>query len=417
MNIKIYSPGCRLNQAEIESVSTSLKNNGHNLNKSSQADVFIINSCCVTLNSERTVRQLINRAQRSNPKARIILTGCATEQLQKDNRVEYLSNDYKYLIPELLENRINIDEIQKETPSRFNYDIPLKCSTKRVNLKIQDGCDNFCTYCIIPYLRGDLKSKPLHQAKKELIELVNAGFREIVLSGVNIGKYKDSSADLADLVNELTGVEGNFRLHLTSIAPDRVSDKLISLFNNSKLVKHLHLSLQSGSNQILKSMNRSYSREDYIRVVDKVRSLIPDFNFTTDIITGFPGETELDHMDTIDLVKKSGFSHIHTFRFTPRPGTAAERYSGTVAESVKKKRSEDIREINLRQKETYYSKFDGKESIFLCESVTAINSKGFNEFYIPISVNERIRNNRFFKVITKYSDETKMLSGEIIEEI
>jgi len=414
MKIKIESLGCRLNQSEIESVSTALQNMGHDIVTSGSADIYIINSCAVTGRSERKARQLIYRAADKTggiDRRRIIVTGCATESITSDGSITYVSNDHKYLIPEIIDGIAS--GYEKMKPSRFGYTSPLKCSTNRVNLKIQDGCDNFCSYCIIPYMRGAPQSRPLKDITSEFRQLIDGGFKEIVLTGVNIGKYNDSGHDLASLVSELLEIDGEFRLHLTSLDPESASDGLLSLFAERRMVKHLHLSLQSGSDTVLRRMKRPYSRDEYIAAVDKLKAVDPDFNFTTDIIVGFPGETEDEFNDTVSMVKEAGFSHIHTFRYSPRPGTEAAMMDDAVPEIVKTERSREIIDLYMKQKDNYYSRFSGRSGVFLSEKFRSGVTTGFNEHYIPVEITEKLPRNEFFNVSAEYSPGSYKLIGFI----
>nr|HPG51029.1 MiaB/RimO family radical SAM methylthiotransferase [Spirochaetota bacterium] len=326
MKFRILSLGCRLNQSEIQSVSTALQENGHKPATGDDAEVVIINSCAVTQRSERKTRQLIYRAagEPSGPGGkRIIVTGCVPGELRREGNIYYVPNDYKHRIPEIITRWEDFGEPEPELGARFSFTPPVRSSTSRVYLKIQDGCDNFCSYCIVPLVRGAPQSKPADRVAGELARLLEAGYREIVLSGVMIGNYRDGETDLAALVARLLSAEGRYRVHLTSISPLSVNPALIDLLSHEKIVRHLHLSLQSGSDRILAAMNRHYTRAAYRELTDRIRGGIPDFNFTTDVIVGFPGETGADFEDTLGLIRDAGFSHVHTFRFSPRPGTKA----------------------------------------------------------------------------------------------
>lgn len=414
MKIKIISLGCRLNQSEIESVSTTLQNSGHEIIKGDNADIYIINSCAVTTRSERKTRQLIYQALTKtgySGREKIIVTGCAPEDISGDSRITYLSNDHKYMIPEIIDG-LHIAESEM-IPSRFKFDAPVKCSTNRVNLKIQDGCDNFCSYCIIPYTRGIPVSKPSGSVVNEFRELLDNGYKEIILTGVNIGKYSDGEAGLAELAEKILSLSGEFRLHMTSLDPDSASERLISLFNEERMVKHLHLSLQSGSNTVLKRMNRPYNRDEYIAVSEKLKRIDNDFNFTTDIIAGFPGETESEFEETLSLVKQVGFSHVHTFRYSTRPGTKAAEMENAVPEIVKTERSRRLIELFSAQKADYYKRFSGRDGIFLSEKFNKGITTGFNEYYIPVEINEKLEKNCFFKINTAYNEIKNILTGTL----
>ena len=419
MKIKISSLGCRLNQSETESISTTLQNNGHEIVQGDYADIYIINSCSVTARSERKVRQLIYRYLakiKDSGEGRVIVTGCASST-EDDPRIIYLSNDYKYMIPQIIEHGVfDKSEMYSEmSPHRFKYDVPLKCSTNRVNLKIQDGCNNHCSYCRIPITRGISVSKSFKSVIDEFKLLLDNDFKEIILTGVNIGDYNDDyngeSKHLADLVEEILKLHGEFRLHLTSLDPNYASARLLDFFKDDKMVKHLHLSLQSGSDKILKRMNRPYNCNDYISVAEHLKSIDNDFNFTTDIIVGFPGETDVEFNETLSMIRQIGFSHVHTFRFSPRPGTRAAEMDGIVPEITKTERSREIIKLYNEQKIDYYRKFSGRHGIFLSEKIHRGITTGYNEHYIPVEVNEKLPKNHFFKMEFIYNENKNVLNG------
>lgn len=419
MKIKITSLGCRLNQSEIQSVSTALQDRGHEIAKEGDADVYIINSCAVTQRSEGKTRRLVQHAASAahgRPGTMIIVTGCTASAPVREGNIYYLPNDYKSMIPDLVSDPDRFDELSPVPGARFRFPAPLKSSTSRVNLKIQDGCDNFCSYCIVPLVRGATQSKPAGQVCDEFIQILEAGFREVILSGVMIGKYDDNGIDLAALLRRLLSSEGSFRVHLTSLMPIYVTPELIELFHHDKMVKHLHLSLQSGSNAILEKMNRPYSREDYLSLVGRIRKALPSFNFTTDIIVGFPGETEVDFNDTMSLISAVGFSHIHTFRYSPRPGTAAAARQETVREAVKTERSSRVIELSETLKLRYYAGFNGGKSNFLSERSRRGITTGFNEYYAPVEVAGKLPRNEFFTVTTRLAEGRPALSGIVIPD-
>lgn len=416
MKIKILSLGCRLNQSEIESISTTLTGMGHEIVGDRDADVYIINSCAVTARSERKTRHLIYQALsssgRSNP--RVIVTGCAPEDIKTIPSITYVSNDDKSIIPDIIEPGARIP---MQTLSRFSYDIPLKPSRNRVNLKIQDGCDCFCSYCIIPLMRGAPLSKPFHSVMNEFRTLLERGCREIILTGVNIGRYCDSGHTLESLVETILDIEGDFRLHLTSLEPQSATGRLVSLFNDRKLVRHLHLSLQSGSDSVLKRMNRPYNGRDYLSAVAGLKRVDPLFNFTTDVIVGFPGETGDEFSETLALIAEAGFSHIHTFRYSPRPGTAAAAMDNPVPEIIKTERSRIVIDLYSEQKKKFYENFSGKESIFLSEKFRYGSTRGFNEYYVPVEVDINIPANRFYRIKTEPDKNRPVLKGYILDPI
>jgi len=420
MKIKITSLGCRLNLSEIESVSTRLQDMGHEIVKNNIADVYIINACAVTSRSEKKVHSLIAKTRKdfcSTNNRKIIVTGCSPCDFSDSPDVIYVSNDYKYLIPEIIENNLSLPEISSKPASRFSYAAPVKSSTVRANLKIQDGCDNFCTYCIIPYLRGKPVSRPSNEILLEFDELLKNGYKEIVLTGVNIGKYNYNETELAGLIEKiLANHNSDFRLHLTSIDPDSTCDRLIGLYKDPRMVKHLHLSLQSGSDSVLKRMNRPYTRDNYIRVTEKIKNTVENFNFTTDVITGFPGETEDEFKDTISLAREVGFSHIHTFRYSPREGTRAYYMSSLIDEKIKKERSRIINRLSMDMKTQYYRKFNNRRTVLLTERFKNNCTKGFNNYYIPMEIEMNLPPNRFYEVESQYNEKKHNLSGTVRTE-
>ncbi len=417
MKIKISSLGCRLNQSEIQSISTSLMEMGHEITRSDDADVIIINSCAVTRRSEQKTRQLVNRAVKSRRDRRspgtIIVAGCVANAVLKEDGVIYVPNDYKHLIPDLIADPEILDRPGRDRGGRFHYPAPVKTSACRVNLKIQDGCDNFCSYCIVPLVRGAPQCKPAGRVMEEFARLIGAGYREIVLTGAMIGKYGDGGLDLAGLIGRLAAVKGEFRIHLTSLSPVYVTPELIGLLAGERLVKHLHLSLQSGSDAVLARMNRHYRRGEYLSITERIRGRIPDFNLTTDVIVGFPGETEKEFADTLDLVRDVGFSHVHAFRYSPRPGTAAYLMDDSVPGAEKIRRSRALIARCAGQKREYYGRFNGRRSLFLSERTRAGVTSGFNEYYVPVEVPEQLARNRFFTVTTLLDRERPVLTGRV----
>jgi threonylcarbamoyladenosine tRNA methylthiotransferase MtaB len=414
MKIKILSLGCRLNQSEIESISTTLLDRGHEIVSGDYADIYIINSCSVTTRSERKTRQLIYQSLSKigdSADGMVIVTGCASD-IEENKRVIYLSNDYKYMIPNIIEH--GTPHITAMSPNRFKYDVPLKCSTNRVNLKIQDGCNNLCSYCRIPFTRGESVCKSFKSVIDEFKLLLDNGFKEIILTGVNIGSYNDGGLDLANLVEGILKLDGEFRLHLTSLDPNSAPERLLDFFKEDKMVKHLHLSLQSGSDTILKRMNRPYNCSDYISVVEYLKSIDTDFNFTTDIIVGFPGETDVEFNETLSFIREVGFSHIHTFRFSPRPDTIAAEMDGIVPEITKTERSREIIKIYKEQKVNYYRKFSKRHGIFLSEKSHRGVTTGYSEHYIPVEINEKLPKNHFFKMEFIYNENKNVLNGNLL---
>jgi len=417
MKIKVSSLGCRLNQAEIQSIITRLKDFGHTIVPGNRdADVVIVNSCVVTHTSERKTRNLVSRALREMDPAHggmIVVTSCYASRVERDGNVFYVPNDYKYLIPDLVENPSLFDSLAEKPAQRFSFPPATRSSRTRINLKIQDGCDNYCAYCIIPYVRGGPVSRPADEILDEFRVLLESGYREFLLTGVMIGNYGHNGSELAHLIETMLSVEGDFRIHCSSLSPHALTGKLIDLVTHEKMVKHLHLSLQSGSDRVLTLMNRHYSTDQYRHIVATIRGSDPLFNFTTDLIVGFPGEEEEDFRQSLDFVKEMNFSHVHTFRFSPREGTEAAAMKQTVDEETKAERSRRVITLSETQKAEYYHTFTGTTSRFLAEHYRNGFTSGFNQYYVPVRVYEKLTRNKFYTVQTTLSTEGAFLVGSI----
>ncbi|MCK4855409.1 MAG: MiaB/RimO family radical SAM methylthiotransferase, partial [Bacteroidales bacterium] len=269
-------------------------------------------------------------------------------------------------------------------------------------IKIQDGCDNFCTFCIVPFVRGRAISRPFEKIRENILQVLDFGYREIVLTGVNIGRYDHKGTNFESLVEKILDIPGNFRVRISSIEPDGYGDRFIELFQHPKLMPHLHLCLQSGSDAVLLRMRRMYTLSEFRSLVDKFRNRHPDFNLTTDIIVGFPGETEPDFQSTCNVVKDIGFSHIHTFKYSRRKGTRADRMPDQVPEKVKSERSEHIRQIGEENKRKYRSSLLGKTERVLVEKTGDGSARGYGEHYVPVRFpSGQAEKNRIYPVIIK----------------
>jgi len=289
----------------------------------------------------------------------------------------------------------------------------------RSYIKIQDGCDNFCTFCIVPHVRGRAISRPVNDILENIRQVVDYGFKEIVLTGVNLGRYNDEDTNFESLVEQILELPGEFRIRISSIEPEGFGDKLFKLFGHPKLMPHLHLCLQSGSDRILLKMRRFYDVTTFVNMVQKIKSRYPDFNITTDIITGFPGETEEDFMESYTIARELGFSHIHTFKYSKRDGTRAARMEEHPPEKIKSERSRLIRKISEENKRKYRASFIGKEQSVLVEKFNekTLIAKGYGQHYIPVEFRAKAGcHNNFIKLkIVGIGDGTDpVLKGEII---
>ena len=272
--------------------------------------------------------------------------------------------------------------------SFFDFSPAEKSFHTRSFIKINDGCNNFCSYCIVPHVRGRAVSRPVRSIIDNISKLAEIGYKEVVLTGVNISCYDYEDTDFESLVEKILDIPGNFRIRISSLEPEGFGEKLVTLFNHPKLCHHLHLCLQSGSDYVLEKMGRVYKLAEYIKIIDQIKNKYPDFNLTTDIIVGFPGETKKDFQETCKVVTNIGFSHIHTFKFSIRKGTDAEHLPGQVPEKIKNERSEKIREISDANKLTYRKSLIKKTQHVLVERINPEGlARGYGEHYVPVKFN------------------------------
>jgi len=425
MKFKIVTLGCKVNTYESEMMREKLIASNYEETLDNNADVVIINTCSVTNMADAKSRKLINYNKRENPNAIMVVCGCSAqnkkEELSNLDIDILIGNNGKSNIVDLIEDYKNTNEkyinfINSRKLEFEDMEVEKFTNQTRAYIKIQDGCNNFCAYCIIPFMRGNIRSKDMSKVIEEANILVNNGHKEIVLTGIDTGSYgKDKNYDLTDLLNELVKIEGLKRIRLSSIDTFDLDDKFIEcLRNNDKICDHLHISLQSGSNKILKLMNRKYTCEEYLNTINKIRSVRPDISITTDVIVGFPQESDEDFNEVLDYVNKVKFSKVHVFPFSKRDGTKASIMDGQVQESVKKARAKKLIEVSDELEKEYYSKFLGKELEVLVEENIDGKSIGHTSNYIKVEIDGTLNRNEFYKVkIT--SIEKEYVIGELVK--
>jgi threonylcarbamoyladenosine tRNA methylthiotransferase MtaB len=401
--------GCRLNQFETDALAAQFKRHDYQVvDYTEDADIYIINTCTVTNQGDTKSRKAINQATKKTHEPVVIVTGCMVnsqkEKLQQLNGVTYfVENAQKTSIFQLVNAHFHGETISPEHFNKdlFGFEAADETFHTRSFIKIQDGCDNFCTFCIVPKVRGRAISRPVADILENISQVVGFGYKEIVLTGVNIGRYEHNGTDFETLVEKILDLPGDFRVRISSIEPEGFGDKLFDLFSHPKLTPHLHLCLQSGSDRILLLMRRFYNMTTFMNMVDRIKFRYPDFNLTTDIIVGFPGETEADFRRTCEVTCEVGFSHVHTFKYSVRSGTRAERMAEQVPEPVKQERSLVIRNISEENKRKYRQSMIGKEQIVLIEKFNQQKgiARGYGQHYIPVEfrTNENLHN-RFEKV-------------------
>jgi len=417
--------GCRLNQYETDALVTDFDKAGYQLvNFDESPDVVVVNTCTVTNQSDQKSRTTISQAARANNNAVVVVTGCMAnnfkEKLESQDNITFVvENNRKSSILSLVDAHFSGEILHpNQLPQDvFRYEPVQKSLHTRSAVKIQDGCDNFCTFCIIPMVRGRAVSRPVADVLESVRKTIENGFKEIVITGVNIGRYEDGEARFEDLLAQILEVPGDFRVRISSLEPDGFGDRFVDLFKHPKLMPHLHLCLQSGSEKTLLRMRRMYDVEQFRKTVNRFRTVYPEFNFTTDIIVGFPGETEDEFQQTLDAVKEFNFSHVHTFKYSVRKGTRAERLENHIPEKIKTERSAQIRELSEENKKQYITSFIGKTQDVLVEKITLGIANGYGQHYIPVRFKASgVKKNSVHKVqLTEISGigENMYLIGEL----
>jgi threonylcarbamoyladenosine tRNA methylthiotransferase MtaB len=413
MKVAFRTLGCRLNQYEMDALAAQFKDNGYEVSEQEHnADIVVVNTCTVTNQSNQKSRQAISHATRVNPGARMIITGCMTEshagQLQqKFPNATIINNKAKSAIFHSVDSLLKGGSpvLSDKDFDLFSYQSFTEMFHTRSLVKIQDGCDNFCTFCIIPFVRGRAISRPSEKVLENVRDVVAKGAKEIVLTGVNISRYNHEGLGFSGLLEQILDVEGDFRVRISSIEPDRFNDHFFSLVGHPKLAPHLHLCLQSGSDRILLQMRRMYSVKDYMKIVENVRKKDPLFNFTTDVIVGFPGETEQEFADTMKLSKEVGFGHMHIFKYSVRQSTRAARMPEQVNEKIKTERSRRMHELAAKLQKDYRAAFDNTEQRILVEKWENGMASGYNGYYVPMQfASENKKRNRFETVLARIKD-------------
>lgn len=408
MKVGICSLGCKVNIYESEVVTDLLKKSGYEIVPfEDKADIYIINTCSVTNESDKKSRKMINRAKKNNSEAIIVVMGCYSQVSSDDIEADIiLGNKDKSKIVEILNDFIRDRESKKiiydlSSVEFEKMEISHFDNHTRAFVKIQDGCNAFCSYCIIPYTRGRVRSKNKNDVIEEVSRLVKDGYKEIVLTGIHTGRYGiDINSSLYELLCELVKIPNIYRIRLSSIEINEVTPEIIDLYKNNKIMaRHLHVPLQSGSNKILKLMNRRYNKEEFMKMIDKLRE-IEDISLTTDLIVGFPNETDDDFEETMDTLKKIHFTKIHTFPYSRRRGTVADKMDGHISGDIKKKRVHEVIELSNEYENEYYKSKISK----VYDGVVERHNNGLvvvhTSNFIPVIIddNDNIENNSIVNV-------------------
>lgn len=434
--IAFYTLGCKVNQADTASMENLFLRSGHQLvSFDGEADVYIINTCVVTNTGQRKSRQTIHRAIRKNPNALIVVTGCypqtAAEEVKAIAGVDMIiGNQDRAQIVQLVEERLahrqtdTLDAVHKLTASTAFEEMAAGDITDKTRafLKIQEGCNQFCTYCIIPYARGPLRSRSLESIRTETQRLISAGFKEIVLIGIHLGCYGKENPNgptLYDAVKTVLEVPGVQRLRLGSLESVEVEPRLLTLMQeDARFCRHLHLPLQSGCDKTLQAMHRPYTTAKFKTLLADIKTRVPDIAITTDVIVGFPGETEADFETTCKFAESCGFSKMHIFPFSARKGTPAEKFAGAVTEAVKKERADILGKIDETMHKAFLQAMVGQTAEVLFEQPAGEDYfEGLTGNYQRVFVKSGGRNLGGEILPVKITDfDGEKLLGEIIKD-
>lgn len=403
MKIFIETLGCKVNTYESEVIKEEFLRNGYELaDNLSDANVIVVNTCSVTNQSDAKSRKVIRNARKNNKNAILVVCGCSSQNHQdelkdlgadilignkdKSKIFDYVNNyDNKQII-----NYYNMINTDFEKMSLDNYS-----ERTRAFVKIQDGCNNYCSYCIIPYLRGTIRNKDLNDAINEINTLVNNGFKEIVLTGIHTGSYPE----LVKLIQEISKNDKLERIRISSIEATEINDEFLKeLKNNNKICNHMHIPVQAACDNTLKKMNRKYDMNKFKEIINKIREVRPDINITTDLIVGFPTETKEDFLESYNNANEIKFGKIHVFPYSKRDGTVAAKMKSIVTYAEKKERTHKMITLSNKLENEYYNKFIDKTLSVLVEEVFDKYCTGHTDNYIKVIINKKLEHNKFYNV-------------------
>ena len=403
MKIFIETLGCKVNTYESEVIKEEFLRNGYELaDNLSDANVIVVNTCSVTNQSDAKSRKVIRNARKNNKNAILVVCGCSSQNHQdelkdlgadilignkdKSKIFDYVNNyDNKQII-----NYYNMINTDFEKMNLDNYS-----ERTRAFVKIQDGCNNYCSYCIIPYLRGTIRNKDLNDAINEINTLVNNGFKEIVLTGIHTGSYPE----LVKLIQEISKNDKLERIRISSIEATEINDEFLKeLKNNNKICNHMHIPVQAACDNTLKKMNRKYDMNKFKEIINKIREVRPDINITTDLIVGFPTETKEDFLESYNNAKEIKFGKIHVFPYSKRDGTVAAKMKSIVTDAEKKERTHKMITLSNKLENEYYNKFIDKTLSVLVEEVFDKYCTGHTDNYIKVIINKKLEHNKFYDV-------------------
>lgn len=423
MNIGIKTLGCKSNRYESDRIFDELILKGHKVveiedmassffkNSLFKPDILVINTCTVTQIADKKSRQAIKSFRETFPNSKMLVFGCGVNV----GTVGIEANYFDFMAKnrdEILNYIYSVEQFFRTEP-----DLAPVLQRTRALIKIQDGCENFCTYCIIAHARGKEKSFPSGDIIKEVQEKEANGFKEIIITGINIGKWKENDLGFPDLIELMLSSTKDIRFRISSIEPVDFSEKFYKLFKYSRLCPQIHLSLQSGSEKILKLMNRNYEKSEFLNICEKLYKANPDFAITTDVIVGFPGESDLDFLETCDFVEKIGFLKTHVFPYSKRNKTPASHFPNQIDSKIKKERAKVLRNISDEMGKSFMQRYIGKEMTVLVEGGKGPFRKGLSSNFISVKFkgDAKLRNSYVQVRILGVSENGLGLEGEIVE--
>ncbi len=423
MKFSIVTLGCKVNAYESEMIKESLEKNHYiYTEEEKEADILIINTCSVTNMADNKSKKMVRHAKRLGKI--LVVCGCSSENnrdIYEDLEVDILignrdKNKIASLLNSYVQNRKPIVKFYDDAPCFEKMQVQEFESHTRAFVKIEDGCNNYCSYCIIPYLRKNIRSKDFFEAVEEIKALVKNGHKEIVLTGILTGSYNSNGKNLADLIEEISKIDGLERIRISSIEATEFDNAMLNVVkNNKKIVNHFHIPLQAGSDEILKRMNRKYTLEEFKNKILEIRKIKPDVSITTDVIVGHPYETDALFLKTIDTCRELAFSKIHVFPYSKRDGTPSSRMPNQVDNATKKQRSRILNQVSKELEEEFYKRHLNQEVEVLIEEIKGKESVGYTTNYIKVKINQKLLHNEIYKVkLVEYQKDC--LVGELIEE-
>lgn len=427
--VAFHTLGCKVNQYESESIKNQLLQQGYEeVDFENEADIYVVNSCTVTSIADRKTRNILRRAKKKNPQGKVIVTGCYAETNRKDllemEEIDFVigNKDKSAVAGFILEMDYQKDRWIKEE-SIFQekeyqeYEFATLREMTRAYVKIQDGCNEFCSYCKIPFARGKSRSRKAERVLEEIDKLLAEGFQEIILIGINLGDYgKDLETDICfeQLVEKILQKEALQRLRVGSVYPDRISEDFIALFKNPKMMPHLHISLQSCDDTVLQKMRRKYGKDLIVSSLERLRTVVPNMEYTADIIVGFPGETEEMFHNTEEVLERLGFSHLHIFPYSDREGTIASRMQDKLGAEIKKQRVKTLEDLQQTVERKRREVYLGKTLELLVEEEKDGYYWGYSPNYLRIKMqaNRKIEVNSLVQVKIQEVEKGVLIGNE-----